>query len=101
MEPGEIFTGRLKVMLHNKAVDTCPQLSEDQVHKVPTKIRDVLFNDYPLLDYGDAGKVIKVTDENHHEPITRTLQWITRGQASEFLVQHTPEVKRGGDREYR
>jgi hypothetical protein len=100
MEPGELFTGKLKVTLHNKAKDTCPQLSEDQVHKIPTKIRDVLFNDYTLLDYGDAGKVIEVTDENHHEPIARTLQWITKGEAAEFLAQHTPQVKRGRDRKW-
>ena len=62
---------------------------------------DVLFRDFAREDLGDFGTVIRVADEEYYGTITKVLQWITKGEAADFLISHKPQVlKREGDRKY-
>jgi hypothetical protein len=83
------------------AADTCLLLFEDQVSQIPPKILEMLFHDSAPQDFGDMGTLVRMTDQGHYETITKTVQWITKGEAASFLAQHKPQVrKRNGDREY-
>lgn len=60
-----------------------------------------LFRDFATEDLGDFGTVVRVADEKHYGTITQILQWVTKGEAADFLVSHKPQVlKREGDRKY-
>jgi hypothetical protein len=101
MGPNRPLVGRLKLMFQDMDADTCPLVPEDQVSQFPSKILEMLFRDFSPQYLGDMGTLVKVTDQRHYETITRIVQWITKGEAASFLVQHKPQVrKRNGDREY-
>lgn len=102
MERPGPFIGRLKIILLNKAADTCPTLSADHVNKIPPKMLEVLFRDFTTEKLGDLGTVVRANNKDHDRTIMRTLQWITKGEAADFLVSHKPQVlKREGDRKYK
>jgi hypothetical protein len=82
---GRPFFGSLKVLLGDQPKNTCPMLSRKQVAKIPYKLLTVLSESSPE-DLGDMGTVVRVTDKQHHEPLKRTLEWITRGETADFLT---------------
>jgi hypothetical protein len=92
------FVGRLKILLQDQPTDSCPVLDQEQVARIPYKLFNVLSQDCVSEDLGDMGIVVRVRDKLYQEPLKRTLQWITRGDAADFLTTRKFDVvKSQGD----
>lgn len=71
---------------------------QEQVSRIPLRLLVVLKGSVSD-DLGDMGTVVRVTDSRYYEAFTKTLQWITKGEAADFLEPRKLEViTQEGDR---
>ena len=86
------FAGRLKIVLQGQPIDSCPLLEQEQVARIPYKLFNVLSQDCVSEDLGDMGIVVRVSHKLYQEPLKRTLQWVTGGDAADFLTTRKFDV---------
>jgi hypothetical protein len=86
-------------MLEGQDKDTCPVLYQEHVPRIPPRIYSVLSRECAREDFGDMGIVVRVRDKKYYEAMKRALNWITQGEAADFLTARKFDViKREGDR---